>query len=36
LPAKAPPSAILIATALTECLAVAVSLADSRPRQDLP
>src|SRR5215475_8145052 len=27
-----PLSAILIATALTECVAVAVSLADSRPR----
>jgi hypothetical protein len=31
-----PASAILIATALTECVAVAVSLADSRPRQHLP
>jgi hypothetical protein len=31
-----PPSAILIATALTECVAVAVSLADSRPRQHVP
>ena len=30
------PSAILIATALTECVAVAVSLADSRPRPHLP
>jgi hypothetical protein len=30
-----PTSAILIATALTECVAVAVSLADSRPRQHL-
>jgi len=30
-----PPSAILIATALTDCVAVAVSLADSRPRQHL-
>jgi hypothetical protein len=29
------PSAILIATALTDCVAVAVSLADSRPRQHL-
>jgi hypothetical protein len=31
-----PTSAILIATALTQCVAVAVSLADSRPRQHLP
>lgn len=31
-----PPSAILIATALTECVAIAVSLADSHPRQHLP
>jgi len=31
-----PLSPILIATALTECIAVAVSLADSRPRQHLP
>ena len=30
------PSAILIVTALTEGVAVAVSLADSRPRQHLP
>jgi hypothetical protein len=30
------PSVILIATALTECVAVAVSLADSRPRPHLP
>ena len=31
-----PTSAIFVATALTECVAVAVSLADSRPRQHLP
>lgn len=31
-----PTSAILIATSLTECIAVAVSLADSPPRQHLP
>jgi len=30
------PSAILIAVALIDCVAVAVSLADSRPRQHLP
>ncbi|MGN6677728.1 MAG: permease prefix domain 1-containing protein [Streptosporangiaceae bacterium] len=30
------PSAILIATALTECIAVGVSLADSRPRYHMP